>query len=288
MGAIQRAVYDALVGRYRGGFALNPKSRREFDRIGRIVMYLLEAATNPMLLTAGSDEADEFEFLHPPLEVRGDEPLMQLLSTYSHHETPWKYERVAQIVSDAAASGQKVLVWSSFVRNLKALSRYLKAYCPAMIHGSIPSEDSGGSALISRESELRRFRSDSKCVVLLANPAACGEGISLHHECHHAIYLDRNFNAGQFLQSQDRIHRLGLADNVITRFTLLESQGSIDSSVDLRLRDKVFALSRLMDDPGLVRLSLPEPDEGHAGPPTFADDMQAVLSHIDGAPSVGA
>jgi hypothetical protein len=284
MGAIQHAIYDALLGRYRGGFALSPKSRRELDRIGRIVMYLLEAATNPMLLTAGSDEADDVEFRHPPLELLGDEPLMQLLATYNKHETPWKYEKVAQIVSESAASGEKVLVWSSFVRNLKALSRYLKDYNPAMIHGSIPSEDSSGSSAITRESELRRFRSDKNCVVLLANPAACGEGISLHHECHHAIYIDRNFNAGQFLQSQDRIHRLGLADNVITRFTLLESQGSIDESVDTRLRDKVRALSRLMDDPGLVRVSLPEPDEGHSGPPAFSDDMQAVLAHIDGEP----
>lgn len=286
MGAIQHAIYDALVGRYRGGFLLNPRSRRELDRIGRIVMYLLEAATNPMLLTAGSDEADDIEFQHPPLELRGDEPLMQLLATYNQHETPWKYEKVAQIVSESAALGEKVLVWSSFVRNLKALSRYLKEYNPAMIHGSVPSEDLSGSGLVTRESELRRFRSEKNCAVLLANPAACGEGISLHHECHHAIYLDRNFNAGQFLQSQDRIHRLGLADNVITRFTLLESQGSIDESVEQRLRDKVRALSRLMDDPGLVRVSLPEPDEGHAGPPAFADDMQAVLAHIDGTPPV--
>lgn len=285
MGPIQSAIYEALVGRYRGTFSLNSQSRRELDRFGRIVMYLLEAATNPMLLTAGSDGADDVEFLHPALELRGDEPLMQLLATYNQHETPWKYEKVMQIVSASAAAGEKVLVWSSFVRNLKALSRYLKDYNPAMIHGSVPSEDSSGLGVITRESELRRFRSDKECVVLLANPAACGEGISLHHECHHAIYLDRNFNAGQFLQSQDRIHRLGLAENVITRFTLLESQGSIDESVEKRLRDKVRALSRLMDDPGLVRVSLPEPDEGHAGPPAFADDMKAVLAHIDGVSS---
>ena len=31
----------------------------------------------------------------------------------------------------------------------------------------------------------------------------------------HAIYLDRTFNAGHFLQSQDRIHRLGLGDDVV-------------------------------------------------------------------------
>ncbi len=283
MGPIQQAIYEALLGRYRGSFALHPNSRRELDRIGRIVMYLLEAATNPMLLSAGSDEADDVEFRHPPLELRGNEPLMDLLKSYHMHETPWKYQAVKQIVADAASRGEKILIWSSFVRNLKALSRFLKEYNPAMIHGGVPSEDSCGINGITREAELHRFRKDNFCSVLLANPAACGEGISLHHDCHHAIYLDRTFNAGQFLQSQDRIHRLGLAEDTITRFTLLQSTTSIDESVNARLEDKVRALSTLMDDPGLVLVSLPEPDEGHAGPPAFEDDMQAVLAHIEGA-----
>ena len=282
MGAIQHAIYDALIGRYRGGFAIHPASRRELNRIGRIVMYLLEAATNPMLLTAGSDEADDVDFQHPPIEVRGDEPLMDLLKSYHLHEMPWKYQKLSEIASNAASQGEKVLIWSSFVRNLKSLSRHLKDYKPAMIHGGVPSEDANGSGVVTRESELRRFRKDPDCTVLLANPAACGEGISLHHDCHHAVYLDRTFNAGQFLQSQDRIHRLGLASNVVTRFTILQSEGSIDDSVNLRLKDKVKALATLMDDPGLVLVSLPEPDEGHAGPPAFADDMHAVLAHIKG------
>lgn len=288
MGAIQHAIYEALLGRYRGSFTLQSNRRRELDRIGRIVMYLLEAATNPMLLTAGSDEADTVEFLHPPLEVRGDEPLMELLASYNLHETPWKYNKIQQIVCESAARGEKVLIWSSFVRNLKVLSRHLRNFNPAIIHGGVPSENADGTGGITREAELRRFRRDPDCFVMLANPAACGEGISLHHECHHAIYLDRTFNAGQFLQSQDRIHRLGLADNVTTQFTLLQSEGSIDDSVSARLEDKVRALSHLMDDPGLVLVSLPEADEGHAGPPTFTDDIQAVLTHIEGTPSGAA
>ncbi len=286
MGPLQNAIYEALVGRYKGTFALHPNNRRELNRIGRIVMYLLEAATNPMLLTAGSDEADDIEFAHPPLDVQGTEPLMNLLKSYYLHETPWKYQELRRIVSEAAQSGEKILVWSSFVRNLKALARFLKDFNPAVIHGGVPSEDGKALDSITRESELRRFRKDPSCVVLLANPAACGEGISLHHECHHAVYVDRTFNAGQFLQSQDRIHRLGLADHVLTRFTVLQSEGSIDDGVTARLQSKVWALSLLLDDPGLVLVSLPEPDEGHAGPPTFSDDIQAVLTHIEGLSSI--
>jgi SNF2 family DNA or RNA helicase len=280
MGPIQLAIYDALVGRYCAAFQLEKASRREFDRLGRVVMYLLEAATNPMLLVAGSDEADERGFSHPPVEVAGNEHLSDLLSSYNQYETPWKYAEVKKIVRDAAERGEKVLVWSSFVRNLKALCRYLAEFQPAMIHGGIPPEDGAPPGLDTREKELHRFRNDANCSMLLANPAACGEGVSLHHWCHHAVYLDRTFNAGHFLQSQDRIHRLGLKPGTLTRFTILASADSIDDTVDGRLRQKVIALAQLMNDSALVQVALPEPDEGQTNPPVQPDDFQAVMTHL--------
>jgi SNF2 family DNA or RNA helicase len=282
MGAIQQAIYDGLIGKFRASLAVTKATRREFDRLGRIVMYLLEGATNPMLLAAGSDTFDAVGFAHPPLDLRGDESLMELLVSYRNYETPWKYELTMKIVSEAASKGEKVLIWSSFVRNLTALQRLLSIYEPALVHGGVPPEDAApSSTTITREAELKRFREDPNCSVLLANPAAMGEGVSLHHWCHHAVYLDRTFNAGHFLQSQDRIHRLGLADGTLTKFTILISEQTIDESVDGRLRDKVVALSRLMDDEGLVSVSLPESDEGENAPPAFPDDVSAIANHIE-------
>lgn len=280
MGRIQSAIYDALVGRYRGTFSLVKESRREFDRIGRITMYLLEAAANPALLVAGSDSADEVGFTHPPLPIKGDEALGRLLAEYREFEKPWKYAYVKDLVEKAAAGGEKVLVWTTFVRNIRALARELGNFNPAVVHGGVPTEDGAPPDVITREAELDRFRNDPECSVLLANPAACGEGISLHHWCHHAIYLDRTFNAGHFLQSQDRIHRLGLSKDVETRFTLLLSENTVDESVDERLRDKVRALSKLMNDPGLVRVALPESDEVHDERPAFEDDFSALSAHL--------
>ncbi|TAU43617.1 DEAD/DEAH box helicase (plasmid) [Rhizobium ruizarguesonis] len=280
MRPIQSAIYQALVGEYRSSFVLPDRGRYEMQRLGRIVMYLLEAATNPMLLTAGSDSGDDPAFLHPPIELHGGEPLADLLARYGSFELPWKYQRVEQIIGTAATRGQKVLVWSSFVRNLKALARRVDRYQPAIVHGGVPSDDMAAEDEVSREKEFDRFRYDPNCTVLFANPAACGEGVSLHHWCHHAVYLDRTFNAGHFLQSQDRIHRLGLAQDVVTRFTLLISAGSIDDTVDGRLVDKVEALARLMDDPGLVRIALPASDEGSGGTPAFQDDLSAVNAHL--------
>jgi SNF2 family DNA or RNA helicase len=166
----------------------------------------------------------------------------------------------------------------------------LAPWNPAVVHGGIPPKDSAsGNSYTTREDELDRFRFDANCSVLLANPAACGEGVSLHHWCHHAVYLDRTFNAGHFLQSQDRIHRLGLSDEISTRFTIFVSEASIDESVDQRLRDKVSALARLMDDPGLVQVALPinemtddSTDDDERLDNIDRPDIDAVIQHIDG------
>lgn len=157
MGPIQQAIYEALLGRYRGAFRLDRDERRRFDRLGRIMMYLLEAATNPMLLVAGSDESDLEGFEHPPLELRGDEALADLLQRYREHEVPWKYQRVAEIVREAAARREKVLIWSTFVRNLKILGGHLKEFQPAIVHGGVPPEDGASPGVLTRDAELDRF-----------------------------------------------------------------------------------------------------------------------------------
>ncbi|MGV9334805.1 DEAD/DEAH box helicase [Nocardia sp. NPDC003726] len=285
MDFVQQAIYDALLGQYRGEFKLDKEDRRRFGRLGRITMYLLEAATNPMLLIAGSDPCDELGFDHPPLELKGDEPIAQLLQRYRELEVPWKYDRLSEIVKDAATNGQKVIVWSTFVRNLKLLANHLREHRPALVHGGVPPADAAAPGTLTRDDEFDRFRNDPDCHVLLANPAACGEGVSLHHWCHHAVYLDRTFNAGHFLQSQDRIHRLGLEDGVLTRFTLLLSRGTIDDVVDGRLREKVDALAKLMNDPGLVKVALPEPDTHAEEHVVTKDDATAVLSHLQASRS---
>ncbi|MEH3036166.1 MAG: DEAD/DEAH box helicase [Sphingomonas adhaesiva] len=280
MSPIQRAIYDALLGRYRSQLAGGDDSLRDMRRLGQIVMYLLEAATNPMLLTAGSDPGDDPGFAHPPVELDGNETVAELLARYGSFETPWKYQEVVRIVADAAARGEKVLVWTNFVRNIRLLQRMLRPYNPAAVHGGVPSDPDPAPGVVTRDAEFNRFRHDPTCSVLLANPAACGEGVSLHHWCHHAVYLDRSFNAGHFLQSQDRIHRLGLADGTLTTFTLLISEETIDVTVDGRLQDKVRALSTLMNDPGLVQIALPSADEGEDGAPAFVDDLSAVMDHL--------
>jgi SNF2 family DNA or RNA helicase len=148
-----------------------------------------------------------------------------------------------------------------------------------LIYGAVPSGDEDPDA-VTRESELRRFRDDNRCQVLLANPAAMSEGVSLHESCHDAIYLDRTFNAGQYLQSIDRIHRLGLPEGTETTITFLVSRGTVDETVDDRVRVKASRLSQMLSDPNLVTMALP--DEDAYGEWIDADDVDALFAHLDG------
>ena len=121
---------------------------------------------------------------------------------------------------------------------------------------------------------------------MVANPAAAGEGISLHTVCHHAIYLDRNFNAAQYLQSEDRIHRLGLSQNQQTTIEIVECAGTVDETVRQRLEFKVAQMADALNDSGLKIAPVPmdpdEEDEDLGGTGLDEGDVRALLASLGG------
>jgi hypothetical protein len=276
MGPVQHAVYTAMRNRYAGLFDLSATDRETFGRMGEVLMYLLQAACSPRLLSRHVPRA----YRYPGLEIPPNTYLGQLIDTYSEHETAAKIAHACAIVSENATNGRKSLVWSNFPANLLDLELQLAALRPAVIYGDIPIGNNTRPGIRTRESELARFREpDNSCMVLLANPAAMSEGVSLHHTCHEAIYVDRTFNAGQYLQSLDRIHRLGLAPGTETRVTLLLSAETIDERVDRCVRLKAERLSRMLNDTHLVRLALPD-EENYGAPLEEPDDLLQIFAHL--------
>lgn len=276
MKPLQEEIYEALRTRMRRALRSTARERALFGDMGGVVMYLLEAATNPALL-ANAIGGAAAPTIWPPDPIPPDSTLAERVLNYPRHETPRKFDKLAALVAQNAEQGRKTLVWSNFIVNLHELARILAPYEPALIYGAIPSGDSATGP--TRESELRRFRSDDDCQVLLANPAAMSEGVSLHHTCHDAIYVDRTFNAGQYLQSLDRIHRLGLEPGTDTRITFLVSNGTIDETVDGRVRIKAERLSEMLSDPNLVTMALP--DEEAYGSWIDDDDLDALFAHLE-------
>lgn len=264
---LHREIYDALLG--QGKLALASEAR-DMASLGKILLYLLMAATSPALLAVGSDKHEALPYRVPPYQVPEGTSAMELLRDLPLYELNPKYQEVRSIVEKNAARGRKTLIWSTFVRNLKSLERMLAEFNPALIHGGTTD----------RDDELRRFRQDATCAVLLSNPATLGEGVSLHHECHDAVYVDRDFSAGRFLQSLDRIHRLGLAPSTITKITVLAAAGTIDEVVEDRLARKLEFMGGILDDPNVRVLGdLEEEINESVGMDT--SDLAALTSYLN-------
>ncbi|SEB39359.1 Superfamily II DNA or RNA helicase, SNF2 family [Amycolatopsis tolypomycina] len=263
---LHREIYDAIIGRYT---QRAERSRSDFDSLGRTVLRLIMAATSPALLAQGATRYEPLSLQVPPLEIPPSDPLYSLLGSLSEYEMPPKYQEVLAIVKDNAAQGRKTLVWASFVRSISTLETLLADFRPAVVHG--------GTA--DREEQIDFFRSDPDCLVLISNPATLGEGISLHQVCHDAVYVDRDFQAGRFLQSLDRIHRLGLAPDTETRVTVLTTRHTVDEIVAMRLNEKLEFMGKLLDDASVQQLGDPfEEPSVIAG--MDAADVKALLAHV--------
>jgi len=260
-------IYSALLGHFSSRVRT---SQDDFASIGRIMMYMIMAATSPALLTLGSSRYDPLDFRVPPLPIPRESELFDLLQDLPDYELSAKYQEVIALVQKNASHGKKTLIWSSFVRNLTTLERILNQYKPAVVHGSSKN----------REYEIKRFRNDADCLVLLTNPATLGEGISLHQVCHEAVYLDRDFSAGRFQQSVDRIHRLGLDSDQETTVTILESQGTIDELISSRLNEKIEFLGQVLNDPNVRALTDLE-EIAESGPALDRKDLRSIIEHFD-------
>jgi len=66
---------------------------------------------------------------------------------------------------------------------------------------------------------------------LVALPQACSESISLHKACQNAIYYDLNYNAAEFLQSLDRIHRVGGSEIHPVYYNFLHYEKTVDTKI---------------------------------------------------------
>jgi SNF2 family DNA or RNA helicase len=279
MGPLQAEIYEALRTRMRNAAGASARERGVFGHMGEVVMYLLQAATNPALLSRAVAGATPSSIAWPPVTIPADSTLAHRVLNYGDFEVPRKFEKLAAMIAENASRGRKTLVWSNFRGNLSELAENLLApYEPAVIHGAIPSA-AEEQEYLTRESELHRFRTDDSCLVLLANPSAMSEGVSLHHTCHDSIYLERTFNAGHYLQSIDRIHRLGLLPGVVTRLTFLLASDTIDEAVDGRITLKAERLSQMLSDPNLVSMALPD-DESY-GEWIDPDDLDSLFAHLN-------
>jgi SNF2 family DNA or RNA helicase len=256
----QKNLYDLIMSEeLRQISGLGNNDKKPYRQLGKSYMRLLQVVSNPSLL----------------LRTVSDFP--DALREAIEYGPSNKLQYTAIKARQLAKEGKKVLIWSGFVENVESLTQMLSDLGARCIHGGV--EAGSEEEEDTRERIVKKFHDDPNMFVLLANPAACSEGISLHTVCHHAIYLDRNYNAAQFLQSMDRIHRLGLPKGTVTTIEIVHTPDSIDDLVDLRLTDKVRRMSEVLEDPSLkVEAVTVELDEDGFD----EEDAKQLLKHLKG------
>jgi SNF2 family DNA or RNA helicase len=212
----------------------------------------MQAATNPALLRHPLERFFLEQGLRNELYIDDSEVIGKILHYGDLEIAPRKFQVVYELISELLAEGEKLIVWGTFIQNLKELREYLaqREIAAELLIGEVPIErdDIPMESILTREKIIHEFHQpDSAFRVLIANPFAVSESISLHRACHNAIYLERTFNATHFIQSKDRIHRVGLEEGTITHYHFLLSRDSIDETIHRRLAEKEERMLELIE-----------------------------------------
>lgn len=245
----------------------------QFIKARKSIMRLLQLSVNPVLALNAMVNDD----------ARIDSAIIDQVLEEGNSS---KMEAVADHARELAKLGQKSVIWTIFTGTIESLTSSLADINPVFIHGGVSS----GSVndIDTREGRIKKFHEDQNCHVLIANPAAAGEGISLHKVCHNALYVDRSYVSTHYLQSIDRIHRLGLSPDQETNIYIYRTKappvvGSVDLSVSRRLTDKIRKMQILLDDPDLHQIAF---DEEQADDPIDYDielqDIIDLISELEG------
>lgn len=239
----QRRIYDFIEQRLMEGLD-SITSDIHSALVKAKMIRLQQVATNPSLLHQPlADFSLEAEIDLSELQNEDTHIMADVMQFYDDKEVPSKFEACADLVKNIISRGEKVVIWAIFIKNIDYLHKYLKSQGieSRVLYGATPIATDGmdnDSELyeLTRESIIKQFhQANSSFNVIIANPFAVAESISLHKVCHNAIYLERSFNCAHFVQSKDRIHRYGLKDDTVTNYYYILSENSIDETINQRL-----------------------------------------------------
>lgn len=194
----QKSMYDAVVREMQVEMSKNGRLFVDDDQEAlKRLLRLSQVASNPRLLDDRYDRES------------GKETLLR------------------ELLEKVIARGEKCIVWSCYIENIDYFVKVFKAYNPRMIHGSMTID--------ARNKSVEVFKRDDTCRVLFATPQAAKEGLTLT-VANNVIFYDRGFNLDDYLQAQDRIHRIS-QKRTCHIYNLLVN-GSVDQWIDALLAAK--------------------------------------------------
>lgn len=163
-----------------------------------------------------------------------------------------------RLIKEILSNGEKCIVWSSFIENINYFCKKYAELGSLKIHG--------GMNMADRNRSVDRFYTGDYRV-MFATPASAKEGLTLT-VANHVIFYDRGFSLDDYLQAQDRIHRISQKKTCYIHNIIMNE--SIDEWVDILLKSKQNAAFLAQGD-----ISLSEYKE--VADYSFGDLINAIL-----------
>lgn len=141
-----------------------------------------------------------------------------------------KEQKLGEMIDDICSAGDKCIVWTNFIDNVNTFCDKYDKYGACKIHG--------GMTISDRNAAVDAFKNNDACRVLFATPQSAKEGLTLT-VANHVIFYDRGFNLDDYLQAQDRIHRISQKKTCHIYNILINS--SVDEWIDALIEAKRYA-----------------------------------------------
>lgn len=168
--SIQKCMYDKIVEELQIEVEHDGESIIDDDSVSlKRLLRLMQTTSNPKLLDERYDK------------ISGKE------------------QQLDDLIEEIIGREEKCIIWSNYIENIEYLTTKYQKYGARRIHGSLSMED--------RNKSVQMFKFEESCKLLLATPQAAKEGLTLT-VANNVIFYDRGFNLDDYLQAQDRIHRI--------------------------------------------------------------------------------
>lgn len=155
----------------------------------------------------------------------------------SYREEPGKFVDLYDLVGDICRAGEKVIVFTQFNDNSRWLAKKLAPFGCLLLNGQMP--------MPRRTEAVRWFMENPGDRVLVATTGAAKEGLTLT-AANHVIFFDRGYSLDEYLQSQDRIHRVSQTRKCFVYNLIMRD--SIDEWIDMIIEQKRLAAQLVQGD----------------------------------------
>ena len=148
-----------------------------------------------------------------------------------------KWEVFEELVDACLENGQKIVIFSQFVKMIEIITRYLKN--KGIGFASITGQTR------NRGREIDRFNEDEDCRVFVGSLKAGGSGIDLIGGSV-VIHYDRWWNAAKEDQATDRVHRIGQTRGV--QVFKLVTEGTLEEKISAIIDRKRKLMADVIQD----------------------------------------